>query len=66
MFNRASDAAFPKASLLTFLVFGPMADLKGTLMMLAVFKARFVAGIIASVAAAVIGGSLLVQSLGLV
>jgi uncharacterized membrane protein YraQ (UPF0718 family) len=33
---------FTTGSLLTFLVFGPMLDMKGTLMLLSVFKARFV------------------------
>jgi uncharacterized membrane protein YraQ (UPF0718 family) len=33
---------FTKGSLLTFLVFGPMLDFKGTLMLLSVFKTKFV------------------------
>ncbi|RUS46011.1 permease [Cohnella sp. AR92] len=33
---------FPHGALLSFLVFGPMIDLKGTLMMLSVFRTRFV------------------------
>jgi uncharacterized membrane protein YraQ (UPF0718 family) len=35
-------ATFTAGSLLTFLVFGPMIDLKNTLMLLSVFRARFV------------------------
>lgn len=33
---------FPSASILAFLVYGPMIDLKNTIMLLSVFKARFV------------------------
>lgn len=33
---------FPEASILGFLIYGPMLDLKNTMMMLAVFKFRFV------------------------
>ncbi|TYS59542.1 permease [Sutcliffiella horikoshii] len=33
---------FPKTSILGFLIYGPMLDLKNTIMMLAVFKIRFV------------------------
>lgn len=33
---------FPKASILGFLIYGPMIDLKNTLMMLSVFKSKFV------------------------
>ncbi|HZG56981.1 permease [Paenibacillus sp.] len=46
-------ATFAPASLVAFLVFGPMLDLKSTLMLLSVFKARFVASLAALVAAAV-------------
>ena len=35
-------STFSAGSLLSFLVFGPMLDFKGTLMLLAIFKARFV------------------------
>lgn len=56
---------FSKSSLLTFLVFGPMADFKSTLMMLSVFKARFVVLVIALVTAAVVAGSMLAESFGL-
>ncbi|SED09000.1 permease [Paenibacillus sp. GP183] len=33
---------FSKGSLLTFMVFGPMLDLKGTIMLLSIFKSKFV------------------------
>ena len=36
------QATFTKSSLVTFMVFGPMINIKGVLMMLAVFKTRFV------------------------
>lgn len=45
--------AFSKSSLLTFLVLGPMIDFKGTLMLLSVFKVRFVL-ILSLIATAVI------------
>ncbi|QKS46521.1 permease [Paenibacillus cellulosilyticus] len=51
---------FSASSLLTFMVFGPMIDMKGTLMLLSVFKAKFVVLIIALVAILVPLGSLLV------
>lgn len=36
------NSIFPTSSVLGFLIFGPMIDLKNTLMMLSVFKTRFV------------------------
>ncbi|MDF2936655.1 MAG: permease [Paenibacillaceae bacterium] len=51
--------AFSKSSLLTFLVLGPMVDFKGTLMLLSVFKIRFVLILSLIAAAAIIGGSVL-------
>jgi Predicted permeases len=54
---------FSASSLLTFMVFGPMIDMKGTLMLLSVFKARFVVLIIALLAVIVPLGSLLVDKL---
>lgn len=54
---------FSMGSLLTFLVFGPMLDLKNTLMMLSVFRARFVLLLIALVSAAVLAGSLVTERL---
>ncbi len=50
--------AFPKGALLAFLVFGPMIDFKNTLMMLSVFRARFVANLIVLVAVVVLIASL--------
>ncbi|MNS26853.1 putative permease [compost metagenome] len=35
-------STFPAGALLTFMIFGPMLDLKGTIMLLSVFKAKFV------------------------
>lgn len=51
---------FSAGSLLAFLVFGPMIDFKGTLMMLAVFKARFVLFVGIAAAVVVLVGSLAV------
>lgn len=50
-------ATFSAGSLLAFLVFGPMLDLKSTLMLLSAFRARFVLLLIALVAFAVWIGS---------
>jgi len=54
----------PQGALLSFLVFGPMFDLKGMLMMLSVFKGRFVLlfGLLA--AWLVLVGSVLVERMG--
>jgi uncharacterized membrane protein YraQ (UPF0718 family) len=46
---------FPATALLGFLVFGPMIDLKNTLMMLGVFKFRFVFILILLIAATIFG-----------
>ncbi|GMK39156.1 hypothetical protein PCCS19_22100 [Paenibacillus sp. CCS19] len=54
---------FSASSLLTFMVFGPMIDMKGTLMLLSVFRARFVVLIIALIAILVPIGSWLVETL---
>jgi hypothetical protein len=54
---------FSAGSLLAFLVFGPMFDIKSTLMLLSVFKARFVASLAIAAAALVLGGSLLAGAL---
>lgn len=48
---------FSKGSLLTFLVLGPMVDFKGTLLLLSVFKSRFVLLLSVLTAAAVILGA---------
>lgn len=57
---------FPPAALLSFLVFGPMLDLKSTLMMLAVFRKRFVLKFSILIALLVLIGSILFDHLGLV
>lgn len=50
---------FSAGSLLAFLVFGPMFDIKSTLMLLSVFKARFVIALGVLAAVLVLAGSLL-------
>ncbi|TYP76410.1 permease [Paenibacillus methanolicus] len=54
---------FPPSALLAFLVFGPMIDFKNTLMLLSVFRGRFVAQLIALVTAAVLILSLILNKL---
>ncbi|KRF09696.1 permease [Paenibacillus sp. Soil766] len=55
--------SFSPGSLLAFLVFGPMIDVKSTLMMLSIFKARFVLTLSVVVAITVLSGSLLFMHL---
>lgn len=50
---------FSPSSLLAFLVFGPMIDVKSTLMLLSIFKSRFVLSLSIVVAVTVLTGSLL-------
>nr|WP_306220532.1 permease [Cohnella sp. WQ 127256] len=57
---------FPPAALLSFLVFGPMLDLKNTLMMLAVFRKKFVLKFSLLIAILVLAGSILFDHLGFV
>lgn len=57
---------FPPAALLSFLVFGPMLDLKNTLMMLAVFRKGFVLKFSLLIAVLVLVGSILFDRLGIV
>ncbi|MEW9699233.1 permease [Paenibacillus sp. SI8] len=57
---------FSKSSLLAFLLFGPMIDLKVTLMLHSMFKTRFVLLLIALVAGLVYAGTLAVHYLGLI
>jgi uncharacterized membrane protein YraQ (UPF0718 family) len=52
---------FTTGSLLTFLVFGPMLDLKGTLMLLSVFKTRFVLLLMSAIVVTVLAGSLIFE-----
>jgi len=54
---------FPKESILAFLVFGPMMDVKSTIMMLSIFRARFVLQLTLAVAFAVWMGSMLLGKL---
>lgn len=54
---------FSASSLLTFLVFGPMIDFKGTLMLLSLFRIKFVLVLILSVSITVLVGSLIIGSI---
>ena len=53
------QSTFTAGSLLTFLVIGPMLDFKSTLMLLSIFKTRFVLVLSMLVAITVLAGSLL-------
>ncbi len=57
---------FPPAALLSFLVLGPMLDLKNTLMMLAVFRKKFVLKFSLLIAVLVLIGSIAFDRLGIV
>ncbi|SEN98595.1 hypothetical protein SAMN05192533_1375 [Mesobacillus persicus] len=57
------SSIFPTTSILGFLIFGPMIDLKNTLMMLSVFRVKFVMGMLALVASTVFITLMLVQSI---
>jgi uncharacterized membrane protein YraQ (UPF0718 family) len=52
---------FSAGSLLTFMVFGPMLDFKGTLMLLSVFKTRFVLLLALLIMVTVSAGALLIE-----
>lgn len=54
---------FSAGSLLTFMVFGPMLDLKNTIVLLSVFKARFVTVLCFLVLGMVLAGSFLIDKL---
>jgi uncharacterized membrane protein YraQ (UPF0718 family) len=54
---------FTTGSLLTFLVFGPMLDFKGLLMLLSVFKTKFVLQLSALIVVTVLLGSLIFERL---
>jgi uncharacterized membrane protein YraQ (UPF0718 family) len=54
--------SFEHGALLAFLVFGPMIDMKSTIMLLASFRTRFVLAVIAAVALLTLGGSWLVEA----
>lgn len=55
------SSIFPTTPLLGFLIFGPMIDLKNTLMMLSVFRLRFVITVLTLVFTVVVTTLLLVQ-----
>ncbi|MBO8163273.1 MAG: permease [Brevibacillus sp.] len=52
---------FSFSALLAFLVFGPMIDLKNTLLLLSAFRLRFVAALVGTVSLLVMAGTLLVS-----
>lgn len=54
---------FSAGSLLTFLVFGPMLDIKSSLMLLSVFRTRFVLLLALLITVSVLSGSLLISRL---
>ena len=56
-------STFSMSSLLTFLVFGPMLDFKNTLMLLSVFKAKFVLFLALSIGLTVLVGSWIIGSI---
>ncbi len=55
------SSTFSLGSLIAFLVFGAMVDIKNLLMMLGIFKKRFVFVLVAYIAVIVLAGSLLVK-----
>ena len=57
-------STFSAGSILSFLVFGPMLDFKGTLMLLAIFRARFVILLSMLIFLVVLAASLLLENLG--
>lgn len=57
------STTFSTGSLLTFLVFGPMLDIKSVLMLLSAFKTRFVLALSAWIVVIVLVGSLLFERL---
>lgn len=58
------QSTFSTASLVAFLVFGPMVDIKNTLMMLGTFKTRFVILVITLVIVTVYVSSLVLYFVG--
>lgn len=56
---------FSHGSILAFLVFGPMMDLKNTMLLMGSFERRFVGRLIATTSAAVLVAALLVNAFGL-
>ncbi|PFA24488.1 MULTISPECIES: permease [Bacillus cereus group] len=58
------QSTFSTASLVAFLVYGPMVDIKNMFMMLATFKTKFVIVVIATVTIVVYASSLLIYAMG--
>lgn len=58
------QSTFSTASLVAFLVYGPMVDIKNMFMMLATFKTKFVIVVIATVTFVVYASSLLIYAMG--
>ncbi|RFU70592.1 permease [Peribacillus saganii] len=56
------SSIFPTSSILGFLIFGPMIDLKNTIMMLSVFRVKFVMGMLALVISTIFFTIMLLQS----
>ncbi|MGA5688795.1 permease [Cytobacillus pseudoceanisediminis] len=56
------SSIFPKSSVLGFLIFGPMIDFKNTIMMLSMFRMKFVLGVLMLTASVVFFTLLLVQN----
>ncbi|MDX8366396.1 permease [Cytobacillus sp. IB215665] len=56
------SSIFPTSSILGFLIFGPMIDLKNTLMLLSVFRFKFVIGLLALVTSTVFIVIMLLQN----
>lgn len=55
------SSIFPTSAILSFLIFGPMMDLKNTLMMLSVFRVKFVIGVLGLIVSTVFITIMLVQ-----
>lgn len=56
------SSIFPTSAILGFLIFGPMMDLKNTLMMLSVFRVKFVIGVLALIISVIFITIMSVQS----
>lgn len=56
------SSIFPTSAILGFLIFGPMMDLKNTLMMLSVFRLKFVIGVLALIISVIFITIMSVQS----
>ncbi|MEC3458698.1 permease, partial [Bacillus thuringiensis] len=58
------QSTFSTASLVAFLVYGPMVDIKNMFMMLATFKTKFVIVVTVTVTLVVYASSLLIYAMG--